>query len=174
MQNCTDTELHPGRFWLDTFLHLLSYFCSLSNEFRNLAIFQASKPCKLNNLGSYRNICFDNWTKVRFWKKESVQIGNYLNTKRIQESVVARRTDIFFTMSAQFQLFILNVNFSLEFHGKRICKTTEQVINHVISVQMQHFLSCFLSLIFSLQLQHNELSIFQISLWPNFVFVKIW
>ena len=87
---------------------------------------------------------------------------------------MARQTDIFFAMSAQFQLFILNVNFSFEFHGKRICKTTEQVINHVISVQMPHFLSCFLSLKFSLQLQHYEISIFQISLWPDFVFGKIW
>ena len=65
-----------------------------------------------------------------------------------------------------------------------ICKTTEQVINHVISVQMPHFLSCFLSLLFSLQLHHNEISIspfyfgqilylwksdkFLHSFWPDF------
>ena len=98
---------------------------------------------------------------------------NYLNTKRIQESAVARQTDIFFAMSAQFQLLILNVNFSFEFHGKMTCKTTEQVINHVISVQMPHFLSCFLSLYSvcncnMMKYQFSFVKIFLPLFWPDF------
>ena len=86
---------------------------------------------------------------------------------------MARQTDIFFAMSAQFQLFILNVNFSFEFHGKMICKTTEQVINHVISVQMPHFLSCFLSLYSVcncniMKYQFSFVKIFLPLFWPDF------
>ena len=163
MQNCADTELHPGRFWLDTFLHLLSYFCSLSDEFRNLAIFQASKPCKLNNLGLQKYLFWQlNWGEIL---EERKRWDGKLFEHKAHLGVSSGETDRHrFAMSAQFQLFILNLNFSFEFYGKIICKTTEQTINHAISVQMPHFLSCFLSLLFSSQLQHNEMSIFQISL----------
>ena len=54
-----------------------------------------------------------------------------------------------------------------------ICKTTEQVINHVISVQMPHFLSCFLSLYSvcncnMMKYQFSFVKIFLPLFWPDF------
>ena len=173
MQNCADTELHPGRFWPDTFLHLLSYFCSLSNEFRNLAIFQASKPCKLNNLGLQKYLFWQlDWGEIL---KERKCWEGKLFEHKAHSGVSSGETDrhLFRHVSA-ISTFYSQCKLFVGISRQNDLKTTEQVINHVISVQMPHFLSCFLSLLFRLQFHHDEISIFPILLWQDFVFMKIW